>query len=135
MHSPGATTDFRPGVAREPASGQGHLQPIIGETRGEATLARHGAELRAQPAFVPVDDPAAAMGEHRAPHAGVCVRQPQRDMVDPPRIEARELGHAGFAARWAAGEVDERGERMGAKIRDAQNQKIPYMLVVGDREM
>ncbi len=32
-------------------------------------------------------------------------------------------------------EVDERSERMGAKIRDAQNQKIPYMLVVGDREM
>lgn len=31
-------------------------------------------------------------------------------------------------------EVDERGERMNAKIRDAQNQKIPYMLVVGDRE-
>jgi threonyl-tRNA synthetase len=31
--------------------------------------------------------------------------------------------------------VDERGERMSAKIRDAQNQKIPYMLVVGDREM
>jgi threonyl-tRNA synthetase len=32
-------------------------------------------------------------------------------------------------------EVDERPERMNAKIRDAQNQKIPYMLVVGDREM
>ena len=32
-------------------------------------------------------------------------------------------------------EVDERGERMNAKIRDAQNQKIPYMLVVGDREV
>ncbi len=32
-------------------------------------------------------------------------------------------------------EVDERSERMGAKIRDAQNQKIPYMLVVGDREV
>jgi threonyl-tRNA synthetase len=31
-------------------------------------------------------------------------------------------------------EVDERGERMNAKIRDAQNQKIPYMLVVGDKE-
>jgi threonyl-tRNA synthetase len=31
-------------------------------------------------------------------------------------------------------EVDERGERMNAKIRDAQTQKIPYMLVVGDRE-
>jgi threonyl-tRNA synthetase len=31
-------------------------------------------------------------------------------------------------------EVDERSERMNAKIRDAQNQKVPYMLVVGDRE-
>lgn len=31
-------------------------------------------------------------------------------------------------------EVDDRGERMNAKIRDAQNQKIPYMFVVGDRE-
>ena len=32
-------------------------------------------------------------------------------------------------------EVDDRGERMNAKIRDAQKQKIPYMLVVGDKEM
>jgi threonyl-tRNA synthetase len=31
--------------------------------------------------------------------------------------------------------VDERNDRMNAKIRDAQNQKIPYMLVVGDKEM
>lgn len=31
-------------------------------------------------------------------------------------------------------EVDGRGERMNAKIRDAQMQKIPYMLVVGDKE-
>ena len=32
-------------------------------------------------------------------------------------------------------EVDERPERMNAKIRDAQNQKVPYMLVLGDKEM
>ena len=32
-------------------------------------------------------------------------------------------------------EIDERGERMNAKIRDAQKQKIPYMLVVGDKEV
>ncbi len=31
--------------------------------------------------------------------------------------------------------VDERSERMNAKIRDAQNQKIPYMLVIGDKEV
>jgi len=32
-------------------------------------------------------------------------------------------------------EIDTRSERMNAKIRDAQLQKIPYMLVVGDREV
>ncbi len=31
-------------------------------------------------------------------------------------------------------EVDARSEKVNAKIRDAQLQKIPYMLVVGDRE-
>jgi threonyl-tRNA synthetase len=32
-------------------------------------------------------------------------------------------------------EIDERQEKLGAKIRDAQLQKIPYMLVVGDKEL
>ena len=32
-------------------------------------------------------------------------------------------------------EVDSRGERMNLKIREAQLQKIPYMLIVGDDEM
>jgi len=31
--------------------------------------------------------------------------------------------------------VDARAEKMGAKIRDAQLQKIPYMLVLGGREI
>ena len=30
--------------------------------------------------------------------------------------------------------LDDRNEKIGFKIREAQNQKIPYMLVVGDRE-
>jgi len=42
---------------------------------------------------------------------------------------AEELTRAGLRA-----EVDPRSERMQAKIRDAQLQKVPYMLVVGDRE-
>jgi len=49
--------------------------------------------------------------------------------VDYARQVAQELKRAGIRV-----EVDDRGERMNAKIRDAQNQKIPYMLVVGDRE-
>jgi threonyl-tRNA synthetase len=42
----------------------------------------------------------------------------------------KKLKEAGIRSQ-----VDERPERMNAKIRDAQNQKIPYMLVVGDKEM
>jgi threonyl-tRNA synthetase len=32
-------------------------------------------------------------------------------------------------------EMDDRRETMGNKIRQAQNEKIPYMLIIGDREM
>ena len=31
--------------------------------------------------------------------------------------------------------VDDSSDRMNAKIRNAQKQKYPYMLVIGDREM
>jgi threonyl-tRNA synthetase len=31
-------------------------------------------------------------------------------------------------------ELDNRNEKIGYKIRSAQNQKIPYMLVIGDKE-
>ncbi len=43
---------------------------------------------------------------------------------------AEKLRQAGMRV-----EIDERGDRMNAKIRDAQKQKVPYMLVVGDQEM
>jgi threonyl-tRNA synthetase len=41
----------------------------------------------------------------------------------------RDLQGAGLRC-----EVDERNEKIGAKIRDAQLKKIPFMLVAGDRE-
>jgi threonyl-tRNA synthetase len=44
------------------------------------------------------------------------------------RVQA-ELQEAGLRV-----ELDDRSERVNAKIRDAQLQKVPYMLVVGDRE-
>ena len=49
--------------------------------------------------------------------------QPYADEV------AGKLREAGFRV-----EVDARSERMNAKIRHAQLQKVPYMLVAGDRE-
>jgi threonyl-tRNA synthetase len=32
-------------------------------------------------------------------------------------------------------ELDKRNEKIGYKIRDWENQKVPYMLVVGEKEM
>ena len=54
-------------------------------------------------------------------------------------IADRHIEHAEEVARQLRTaklrvDVDSRGERMNAKIRDAQLRKVPYMLVVGDRE-
>ena len=49
--------------------------------------------------------------------------------LDYARQVAQELKQVGLRVT-----VDDRSERMNAKIRDAQNQKIPYMLVIGDKE-
>lgn len=46
------------------------------------------------------------------------------------RKVAGQLREAGFRVA-----VDDSSDRMGAKIREAQLQKIPYMLIVGDREV
>src|SRR3989440_5874889 len=47
---------------------------------------------------------------------------------------AREVAQR-LQARGLRVEVDESSEKLGAKIRDAQLQKIPYTLVVGDKEI
>ena len=43
---------------------------------------------------------------------------------------AEALDKSGFRV-----EVDERNEKVGKKIREATLEKVPYMLVVGDRDM
>ena len=48
---------------------------------------------------------------------------------------AREIASRLVDAAGIRAHVDERGDRMNAKIRNAQLQKIPYMLIVGDREV
>jgi len=49
--------------------------------------------------------------------------------IDYGREVRQNLVSAGVRAK-----VDERGERISYKIRDAELQRVPYMLVVGDRE-
>ena len=62
---------------------------------------------------------------------------PVQAMVIPIADRHIEYAYTVMETLKAAGvrvEVDTRSERMNAKVRDAQMQKIPYMLVVGDKE-
>ena len=63
-----------------------------------------------------------------APVQAVVIPISDRHVEYADRVKGR-LGDGGLRV-----EVDRRGERMQAKIRDAQLQKVPYMLVVGDKE-
>ena len=63
-----------------------------------------------------------------APVQAVVVSIADRHAPYAKQVEAR-LAQAGIRA-----EADTRNERMNAKIREAQLQKVPYMLIVGDRE-
>jgi threonyl-tRNA synthetase len=63
-----------------------------------------------------------------APVQAVVLPIADRHMDYARQVQGR-LEAAGMRAR-----VDERQEKVNLKIRDAQLQKVPYMLVVGDRE-
>jgi threonyl-tRNA synthetase len=63
-----------------------------------------------------------------APVQAVVVPIADRHVVYAASVAA-ELRSAGFRV-----EVDARREKMQAKIRDAQAEQVPYMLVVGDRD-
>ena len=52
-----------------------------------------------------------------------------QDYVECANNAAAKLREAGIRV-----EVDARDEKLGKKIRDAQLQKVPYMLVIGAKE-
>jgi threonyl-tRNA synthetase len=49
-------------------------------------------------------------------------------------MEYAKTVHGRLRAARLRAELDDRNEKLGYKIRDAQVRKIPYMLVVGGRE-
>ena len=81
---------------------------------------------------------------HRHPHRALRRRLPALDRPGPggrhpdrrpPRRRRPRAGRASCAARGLRVEVDDSSNRMQYKIRAAQEQKVPYMLVLGDREI
>jgi threonyl-tRNA synthetase len=63
---------------------------------------------------------------------------PVQVQIIPIADRHNEYGREVLAQLMAAGlraELDDSSERMNAKVRKAQLQKVPYMLVLGDREV
>jgi threonyl-tRNA synthetase len=59
----------------------------------------------------------------------VAVIPVSQNYIDYARLVADELKKSGIRL-----EVDERNEKIGYKIRDWETQKVPYMLIVGEKE-
>lgn len=62
---------------------------------------------------------------------------PQQVMLIPVSDQFNELAHTYEAEMKSHGirvETDTRSDQIGAKIRDAEKKKIPYMLIIGERE-
>ena len=95
----------------------------------------------------PGDDPPRAVRLLRALHRRSCSststarcrsgsRRCRRSCCRSPTARTRRRAAVLAALRGAGlrGELDERSESVGRKIREAELRKIPYMLVVGERE-
>ena len=69
--------------------------------------------------------------------AGAADRRPPRRLRarGAARRARRRRGERADAPVTIHADVDDRGESIGKRIRDAQLQKVPYILVVGDREV
>ena len=100
--------------------GQPH-QPVMIHRGGISTLERFMAFL--------IENYAGAFPLWLAPVQAVVIPISDEKHGEYAERVAEQLREAGLRA-----EVDARHERMNAKVRDAQLQKIPYMLVVGDKE-
>ena len=106
------------------------LEYIDAEGKAQRPVVLHRAPLGAMERFfaILVEHYAGAFPPWLAPVQVEVIPIADRH-VEYARKVAAQLKAVGLRV-----EVDERAERMNAKIRDAQLQKIPYMLVIGDKE-
>jgi len=75
--------------------------------------------------------------EHTAAHLPLWLSPVQLQILtvtDRQAEFAQEL-NKGFVEAGIRSQVDVRGEKLGYKIREAQLQKVPYMLILGDKEL
>jgi threonyl-tRNA synthetase len=106
------------------------LEYVDADGRGKRPVAIHRAILGSFERFIGI------LTEHVA-GAFPTWLAPVQVRVLP--VSAKHLEYAGTVHRRLAGsgvrvELDDRSEKLGYKVREAQLQKIPYVLVAGERE-
>ncbi len=106
------------------------LEYVTEDNRRERPVMIHRAILGSLERFLGVllEHNAGAFPFWLAPVQATIIPIADRHVPYAGRVRQR-LQDAGLRS-----EIDDRNERMNAKIRDAQSQRVPYMLVVGDRE-
>ncbi|MCB9229157.1 MAG: threonine--tRNA ligase [Deltaproteobacteria bacterium] len=107
------------------------LEYVTEENRTEQPVMIHRAVLGSLERFL------AIFTEHHGGHFPLWAAPVQVQVLNVTQIQedyaslvAGELRNAGFRV-----ELDIRNEKLGYKIREAQLKKIPYMIVIGDREV
>ena len=106
------------------------LEYVTEDDRRERPVLIHRALLGSLERFIAIllEHTGGALPVWLSPVQAVVIPIADRHLDYAREVEARLRG-AGLRA-----EVDARTERMNLKIREAQLRKVPYMLVVGDRE-
>ncbi|MBI2854350.1 MAG: threonine--tRNA ligase [Chloroflexi bacterium] len=103
---------------------------VAADSKEQQVFMVHRAVLGSMERFMGclIEHYAGAFPAWLAPVQAVVIPIADRHLEYARRVES-ELKRERFRVR-----VDSRSERMNAKIREAQLQKVPYMLVVGDKE-
>ena len=106
------------------------IEYVTEEGRAERPVMFHRAMLGSIERFlgILIEHTGGAFPLWLAPVQATVIPIADRHLDYALKVQAR------LAASGLRVDVDDRGERMNAKIRAAQMQKVPYMLVVGDRE-
>ena len=107
------------------------LEYVGSDSHRHAPVMLHRAVLGSLERFygVYLEHTGGAFPSWLAPVQAVAVPVTDRALEHAEKMAAR-LHEAGFRV-----DVDRRNEKLGFKIREAQLQKIPYVLVVGDKEV
>lgn len=108
-----------------------HLEYVGEDNQNHRPVMLHRAILGSLERFIGV------YLEHTAGHLATWLAPVQLavlNVTDKQEGYAREIA-AKLEAKGLRVHVDVRGEKLGYKIREAQLQKIPYMIILGDKEM